>query len=108
MDNTGPGPSNDGQFSDFSPVENPWRIKHPVVTFFHLLFRTLALIGKQSVLTEITDWPSLPSISPVWLVLRQFHRQLRGHHSTSLHGFLDSEEHHRSHHGWTAVVELCG
>jgi len=28
----------------FAPVENPWRIKHPVVTFFHLLFRTLALI----------------------------------------------------------------
>ena len=43
-----PGTSNAGQFGDFSPVENPWRIKHPVVTFFHLLFRTLALIGKKS------------------------------------------------------------
>ena len=33
-------------FQSFDPVENPWRIKHPVVTFFHLLFRTLALIGQ--------------------------------------------------------------
>jgi len=32
-------------FQSFDPVENPWRIKHPVVTFFHLLFRTLALIA---------------------------------------------------------------
>jgi len=39
-----PGTSNN-QFEDLSPVENPWRIKHPVVTFFHLLFRTLALIA---------------------------------------------------------------
>lgn len=31
-------------FSPAQPLENPWRIKHPVVTFFHLLFRTLALI----------------------------------------------------------------
>jgi len=34
----------DGNFGSFAPMENPWRIKHPVVTFFHLLFRTLALI----------------------------------------------------------------
>lgn len=26
-------------------VVNSWRIKHPVVTFFHLLFRTLAIIA---------------------------------------------------------------
>lgn len=45
MDNPVPGTSNDADYSDFSPVENPWRIKHPVVTFFHLLFRTLALIA---------------------------------------------------------------
>ena len=36
----------DANFGSFAPMENPWRIKHPVVTFFHLLFRTLALIGK--------------------------------------------------------------
>ena len=29
-------------------IVNSWRIKHPVVTFFHLLFRTLAIIGNQS------------------------------------------------------------
>merc|ERR1711962_1121293 len=34
-----------GNPGDFGIVENPWRIKHPVVTFFHLLFRTLALIA---------------------------------------------------------------
>ena len=28
-------------------IVNSWRIKHPVVTFFHLLFRTLAIIGKS-------------------------------------------------------------
>ena len=56
MDNPGPGPSNDGQFSDFSPVENPWRIKHPVVTFFHLLFRTLALIGNECGFKCFTDY----------------------------------------------------
>ena len=28
-------------------IVNSWRIKHPVVTFFHLLFRTLAIIGNQ-------------------------------------------------------------
>merc|ERR1712168_546155 len=39
-----PGMSEE-QFGDLGPVENPWRIKHPVVTFFHLLFRTLALIA---------------------------------------------------------------
>merc|ERR1711915_892968 len=32
-------------FESFGQVENRWRIKHPVVTFFHLLFRTLALIA---------------------------------------------------------------
>merc|ERR1712013_275588 len=26
-------------------IVNSWRIKHPVVTFFHLLFRTLAIIA---------------------------------------------------------------
>jgi len=31
-------------FEPAAPVGNPWRIKHPVVTFFHLLFRTVALI----------------------------------------------------------------
>ena len=29
-------------------IVNSWRIKHPVVTFFHLLFRTLAIIGKAA------------------------------------------------------------
>ena len=37
---------NNDTFVPSSPaVGNPWRIKHPVVTFLHLLFRTLALIG---------------------------------------------------------------
>merc|ERR1719392_609305 len=40
-----PSVGSSGQLGDFTPVENPWRIKHPVVTFFHLLFRTLALIA---------------------------------------------------------------
>jgi len=36
----------DNNFESFGGVvENRWRIKHPVVTFFHLLFRTLALIA---------------------------------------------------------------
>jgi len=35
----------DSNFESFGAVENRWRIKHPVVTFFHLLFRTLALIA---------------------------------------------------------------
>eukprot|EP00090_Calanus_glacialis_P041982 TRINITY_DN74618_c0_g1_i1.p1 TRINITY_DN74618_c0_g1~~TRINITY_DN74618_c0_g1_i1.p1 ORF type:complete len:213 (-),score=62.69 TRINITY_DN74618_c0_g1_i1:129-767(-) len=36
----------DNNFDSFGGgVENRWRIKHPVVTFFHLLFRTLALIA---------------------------------------------------------------
>jgi len=35
----------DSNFDSFGGVENRWRIKHPVVTFFHLLFRTLALIA---------------------------------------------------------------
>jgi len=35
----------DNNFDSFGTVENRWRIKHPVVTFFHLLFRTLALIA---------------------------------------------------------------
>ena len=60
MDNPEPGTSSAAQFGDFSPVENPWRIKHPVVTFFHLLFRTLALIGsetsKERDLIEINDF----------------------------------------------------
>ena len=34
-------------------IVNSWRIKHPVVTFFHLLFRTLAIIGNQSQLDII-------------------------------------------------------
>merc|ERR1712002_310085 len=34
-----------GNSGDFGIVENRWRIKHPVVTFFHLLFRTLAIIA---------------------------------------------------------------
>merc|ERR1712080_772417 len=33
-----------GNNGSFGVVENRWRIKHPVVTFFHLLFRTLAII----------------------------------------------------------------
>ena len=37
-----------GSAETFVPIGNPWRIKHPVVTFFHLLFRTLALIGKYA------------------------------------------------------------
>ena len=62
MDNPEPGTSNAAQFGDFSPVENPWRIKHPVVTFFHLLFRTLALIGnnERRLLIEINLNNSLP------------------------------------------------
>jgi len=35
----------DGGAGGFGVVENRWRIKHPVVTFFHLLFRTLAIIA---------------------------------------------------------------
>lgn len=35
----------DANFHSFGEVENRWRIKHPVVTFFHLLFRTLAIIA---------------------------------------------------------------
>ena len=47
----------DNNFNSFGGelVENPWRIKHPVVTFFHLLFRTLALIGKEQSLIWIKD-----------------------------------------------------
>jgi len=34
-----------GGFGGSGGVVNSWRIKHPVVTFFHLLFRTLAIIA---------------------------------------------------------------
>lgn len=42
-----PGVGGSGGFSDNSGgvVVNSWRIRHPVVTFFHLLFRTLSLIA---------------------------------------------------------------
>ena len=32
---------------DFGFDENSSRIKHPVVTFFHLIFKSLALIGNK-------------------------------------------------------------
>ena len=61
-------------FESFGQVENRWRIKHPVVTFFHLLFRTLALIGKYQPIINSSEIKLYISLSVVWMVLKQFHR----------------------------------
>ena len=47
-----------GPFMDNSSFENfndntTRRLKHPVITFFHLIFRSLALIGIQSVVNVL-------------------------------------------------------
>jgi len=42
---TVPIPGGSGGFTAGGVVVNSWRIRHPVVTFFHLLFRTLAIIA---------------------------------------------------------------
>merc|ERR1711962_1080015 len=53
-----------GNPGDFGIVENRWRIKHPVVTFFHLLFRTLAIIAYSS---HWTSGLSRISLEGSWL-----------------------------------------
>ena len=101
-----------GPFMDNSSFENfsdntTRRLKHPVITFFHLIFRSLALIGARFKETKYflfnTDNFSLP---PLRLVLRQLYWQLCQHYFAAFSGFLDGEEHHRSVHGRTPVVEL--
>ena len=87
-------PAHDPNFGSFVPVENPWRIKHPVVTFFHLLFRTLALIGMTTnnlYLTIILSGYSLPS---EWLVLLILHREFYCYHPASESRLLDSEKYY--------------
>ncbi len=37
-------PFDDSTFTSFDSLDTSRRIKHPVVTFFHLLFRSLALL----------------------------------------------------------------
>ena len=82
----------DTNFGSFAPVENPWRIKHPVVTFFHLLFRTLALIGMKINNHCLTIISSIFSLPPERLVLLILHWEFYSHYPTSESRLLDSEK----------------
>ena len=50
-------------------IVNSWRIKHPVVTFFHLLFRTLAIIGKSIIGKSIIGCQGWYNMKSKWLLL---------------------------------------
>ena len=66
------------------------RLKHPVITFFHLIFRSLALIGKRKYhnLCE-NNCSKCFSLFTMWMVFRQFHWKFCLHHSSLVIGFLD-------------------
>ena len=124
MSEPNPQEPHDPNFGSFVPVENPWRIKHPVVTFFHLLFRTLALIGMTTnslYLTIISlfavyllsGWSSSSYIESfiaiILLLSLDFWtvKNITGMASISLHSIASNIEHLRKDHGWSQMVELC-
>ena len=89
-----------GPFMDNSSFENfsdktTRRLKHPVITFFHLIFRSLALIGESAWSERVWLDRHCFSLSSLWLVFWQLHRQLRLHHPPALTRLLDCEKHHR-------------
>ena len=86
-------------------------IKHPCVTFAHLLFRGLALLGTFTftILTSVS-WHALTllprSVPTMWLVLGQLHRELCLDHPSPLSRLLDCQECQRPH-TCRAQVYLC-
>ena len=104
----------DSLFLDNNSFENfndqtTRRLKHPVITFFHLIFRSLALIGELKEAYNLQSESYLhynSSLPALWLVLWQLHRELRLHNSAALPGLLDREEYHGPVHGRPPVVEL--
>ena len=104
----------DSPFLDNNSFENfndqtTRRLKHPVITFFHLIFRSLALIGELKEAYNLQSESYLhynSSLPALWLVFWQLHRELRLHNSAALPGLLDREEYHGPVHGRPQVVEL--
>jgi len=108
MSEPNPQEPHDANFGSFAPVENPWRIKHPVVTFFHLLFRTLALI-----VYLLSGWSSSSYIESfiaiILLLSLDFWtvKNITGMASISVHSIASNVEHLRQDHGRPQMVELC-